>query len=259
METPMKARLCTLAVLLSLSLRAFSQTQNPSSSPQTSNDIDPLALKVLKAATEPIREAKGFSFRALVSMEHLGSNGQIITLFHLSEITMLRPDKLRVSFHGRGKEVELFYNAGQSVLYSPEAKLYTTIPSYKTIDVTLNELQKKDVFIPVSNFLHSDPYQSLTKGLKSGYVIGKVMLFDQPVHHLAFTSADADWQLWVIGGDKPLVRRLEVVDKRTPEHPRVVVDFLDWDLNANPRNDLFTFQTPADAKEIELMKLSAED
>lgn len=255
----MKARCYALALLLSLSMHAFSQTESPSSNSQASNDIDPLALQVLKAATEPIREAKGLSFRALVSMEHLGSNGQLITLFHLSEITMQRPDKLHVNFHGRGQEVELFYNAGQAILYSPEAKLYTTIPGYKTIDVTLNELQKKDVFIPVSNFLQSDPYQSLTHGLKSGYVIGKVMLFDQPVHQLAFTDANADWQLWVVGGDKPKVRRLEVIDKRTPEHPRIVIDFLDWDFNVTPNNDLFTFHKPADAKEIELMKLSAEN
>jgi len=32
------------------------------------------------------------------------------------------------------------------------------------------------------------------------------------------------------------------------------VDFLDWNLNAKPAADLFTFAKPPDAKQIELLK-----
>ncbi|HEY7098607.1 MAG TPA: DUF2092 domain-containing protein [Terriglobales bacterium] len=63
--------------------------------------------------------------------------------------------------------------------------------------------------------------------------------------------------LWVIGGEHPQVRRMEIVDKTKPEHLRVAIDFLDWNLNAAPTPDLFTFQKPADAQQIDLLKQAA--
>lgn len=223
----------------------------------TDKDIDPLALQVLKAATDPIKQSQSFSFRVLVSREHLGTNGQIITLFHTAEVTVQRPDKLHINFRGRGKDVKLFYNAGQAVLFSPDENFYSTIPSPATIDQTLDALEKKGVFLSASNFLESDPYQSLTDDLVTGYVIGKVAMFGETVHHLAFTEPDAEWQLWVTGGDHPQVRRLEVINKSLPERPRITVDFLDWNLNASPNSNLFTFEKPADAKQIEMLNMEA--
>jgi hypothetical protein len=252
----MKSRVLCVATILLSTACAHAQLASDASKAKAAagQDIDPLALQVLKAATDPIRQSQSYSFRALVSREHLGTNGQVITLFNLSNVTVQRPDKLHVDFRGKGKEVEFFYNAGQAVLYTPEEKLYAPISSPSTIDATLDALEKRDVFIPIRNFLQSDPYRSLTDGMLTGYVIGKVMLFDQTVHQLAFTEKDAEWQLWVIGGDQPRVRRLQVIDKTKPEHPRIIVDFLDWDLNATPSADLFSFKKPDDAKEIELLK-----
>jgi hypothetical protein len=235
-------------------LSSWSQQTESNKADTKQKDIDPLALKVLKAATDPLREAKAFSFRALVSREDIGTNGQVITLFNLSDVTLQRPDKLHVNYRGRGKSVQLFYNAGQFVLYTPEEKLYTSIPCPKTVDTALDDLDKRNVFIPIRNFLGSDPYLSLTDNLVTAYVVGQVMLFDEPVHQLAFTEPKAEWQLWVVGGDRPRIRRLQVVDKSKPWHPRITVDFLDWNLAAAASPELFTFSKPPDAKEIGLLQ-----
>ena len=250
----MKRRALALWVLCICGLSSWSQ-KSPSSEPgNRAKDIDQLALKVLKAATDPLRAAKALSFRALVSKEDIGTNGQVITLFNLSDVTLQRPDKLHVDYRGRGKKVQLFYNAGDFVLYTPEEKLYTSIACSKTIDSALDDLDKKNVFIPIRNFLGSDPYESLADNLVTAYVVGQVMLFDEPVHQLAFTEPKAEWQLWVVGGDRPRIRRLQVVDKTKPWHPRITVDFLEWDLNPTPSPDLFTFNKPPDAKEIGLLR-----
>lgn len=250
----LKRRVAAILLAGSFGLTSWSQQSESNKADTKQKDIDPLALKVLKAATDPLREAKSFSFRALVSREDVGTNGQVITLFNLSDVTLQRPDKLHVDYRGRGKKVQLFYNAGQFVLYTPEEKLYTSISCSKTVDSALEDLDKRNVFIPIRNFLGSDPYQSLTDNLVTAYVIGQVMLFDEPVHQLAFTEPKAEWQLWVVGGDRPRIRRLQVIDKTNPWHPRITVDFLDWDLNAAPSPDLFTFNKPPDAKEIGLLK-----
>jgi hypothetical protein len=231
-----------------------------SKAPQNiTKDIDPLALQILKAATDPIKDAKAFSFRALVSRDELGTNGQILTVFSTGEITLQRPNKLHVRFRGRGEPVEMFFDgSGKTVFYSPSVKFYTTVSTPTSIDATLDEMVRRGVNIATRNFLESDPYRSLTDELITAYAVGRVDLFDQKVYHLAFTEPAADWQLWVVGDDKPIIRRLEVIDKSKPHHPRTTIDFFDWDFSPATSDTMFTFSKPADAREIEMLKLSAE-
>src|SRR5262249_20343810 len=127
---------CLLLLCSSLLLVAQTTTREKPASKATDQhkDIDPLALKVLKAVTDPIRDAKAFSFRTRGMREYLGSNGQIISYFTTSDVTVSRPDKLRVDFKGRGHDVQLYYEGGQTTLYSPGPKLYAVIQSAKTLD-----------------------------------------------------------------------------------------------------------------------------
>jgi len=240
-------------VLSSLAMAQTGSTQ------EAAKDIDPLALRVMKAATDPVKDAKAYSFRALVSHDLLGTNDQIITTFSTSEITMQRPNKLHIKFRGRGEPVEMFYDgSGKTVLYSPSSKFYTSVDTPTTIDAALTDISKKGVNMAVRNFLESDPYQSLTEALTTAYAVGSVDLFDEKVYHLAFTEPGAEWQMWVVGGDTPRVKRLEVIDTSNSHHPRISVTFFDWDLNPSTSNDMFTFNKPADAKEIEMLKAVAE-
>src|SRR5215467_5894182 len=95
-------RYCLIFLCSSLLLVAQTR-QKPGANTPDKKDIDPLALKVLKAVTDPIKNAKAFSFHTRAIREYLGSNGQIITYFTTSDVTVGRPDKLRVDFKGRGR------------------------------------------------------------------------------------------------------------------------------------------------------------
>jgi hypothetical protein len=247
----MLLRNCLLA--LAITLPAGAQTGGAAKP-----DLDPLALKVLKAVTDPIRDSKAYSFRALVSRERLGTNGQIITSFREELITLARPDKLRVDVNGAQHNVQVLFDAGHSVIYEPERKLYATVPSAKTIDAALDALEKRDVSLPMANLLVSDPYKSFVDGLTGAYVIGKTKVFDTPVHQLAFTEKGAEWQLWVDAADKHLPRRLEIVYTSEQHQPRITVEFRDWNLAANAEPALFSFNKPEGARQIEFLKTGSE-
>jgi hypothetical protein len=212
--------------------------------------MDPIALEILKAATDPIRDAKSYSFAAVVSGEHLATNDQTITLFHMIQVTVQRPDKLKINFREQGNDVQFVFNAGQCVLYTPQAGPHSPLGFLKTVEAALDDLQELDVSLPVLYFLANDPYQHLTHDLSSGYVVGRAMIMNQRVYHLVFAGPGTEWQLWVLRGESPRVRRLEMVDNSKPERPRIVVDFLDWDLQATPEPNLFTFNKPTEAREI---------
>jgi hypothetical protein len=244
---------CIFAMTLGMPLAGQNSTPSPA------KDIDPLALRILQAATDQIKNAKSYSFRALVSRDYLGTNDQIITLFTWSEITVQRPNNLHIKFRGAGQPVEMFFNgSGSTVLFSPSANLYTTIATPTTIDAALDNISKKGVTVAVRNFLESDPYKSLTAALVTAYAVGTTDLFDQKVYHLAFTEPDADWQMWLVGTDQPQVRRVEIIDKTDPQHLRIAVDFLDWNFSPQLTDTMFTFSKPADAHQIDILKETTE-
>jgi hypothetical protein len=216
-------------------------------------DVDPLALQVLKAVTQPIEQAKVLSFKALVSEEELATDGQIVTFFHTVNVTLQRPDKIHLIFQGRGRRVEFYGSGGTITMYAPEVNLYGTMPAKDTIDATLDELNTKDVDLPIGPFLRDDGYKRAAANVTTGYVIGRVKIFDQDVHQLAFTAPDADWQLWVTGGENPRIIRAEIVNKKLEGKPRTTIQFLDWDLNPTIAADEFTFAKPADAHQIDML------
>ena len=216
-------------------------------------DVDPLAMKVLSAVDQPLQAAQTYTFKALVSEEELATNGQILTFFHTVDVTVQRPDKIHLVFRGRGEEVDFYGSGGNITMYSPDVKLYSTMSGKNTIDATLDDLIAKGADIPIAPFLRSDSYKRAEAHVITAYVIGRVQVFGQEVHQLAFTAADADWQLWVVGGPDPRIVRAEIVNKKLEGKPRTSIQFLDWNLSPTIAADEFTFTKPAGAQEISVM------
>lgn len=133
--------------------------------------IDPLALQVLRATCDSLKKADAFSFNAFVSRERLGSNDQIITTFNQQNVTVDRPDKLRVDLKTPFNNVILYDDAGKAVLFAPDEKLYATLDAAKTIEQTLDNLDKREISLAIAPMLRSDPYKRLADGLESAAVI----------------------------------------------------------------------------------------
>jgi hypothetical protein len=217
-------------------------------------DIDPLAMQVLRATTDTLKNASAFSFRAVVSRERLGSNDEVLTFVHQSEVTVSRPDKLRMQASGGQHKIDVFFNKGDAVVYAPDNKLYARVGASQTLDDVVDKLEDRSIQIPMSPLLRSDPYKVLSDGVLRAAVIGRVEIAGKTYHHVIFTEKEAEWQLWVEGGAKPTLRRAQVVYKTLPREPRVTIDFYDWNLSAKPPASEFVFHKPDDAKAIEFME-----
>jgi hypothetical protein len=243
-----------LLLMCTVALCSFAQDKPGTKSKSTeTKDVDPLALDVLKAVTQPIEQAQAFTFKALISEEQLATNGQIVTFFHTTEITVQRPDKAHLIFKGQGHRVDYYGTSGSITMFAPDTKLYATIPAKATIDDNLADITAKGIDMPIGPFLISHFYELASKDLITGYVIGRVNIYDRDVHQLAFTSPDVDWQLWVTGGESPRIVRAESVNKKLEGKPRTIVQFLEWNLSPTISADEFTFSKPADALQIDML------
>lgn len=248
-------RAVVVLLVTPLTVSGLSAQRPKASSPPAAaaKDVDPLALDVLRAVAEPVEQAQQFSLKALISEEQLASDGQIVTFFHTVDVTVQRPDKIHLIFHGKGQRVDLYGAGGMATLYAPDSKLYAQVSTKGSIDAIVQDAGAKDIDMPIGPFLLSNFYHAVAKNISTGYVIGRVKVFDQDVHQLAFTSQDADFQLWVTGGDAPRFVRAEIVNKKLEGKPRTIIQFLDWNLNPSVDANEFVFNKPADAKQISIM------
>jgi hypothetical protein len=249
-------RLRCAHLLLCVSLIAvpqYAQEKQPATKATPAKDIDPLALDVLRAVAQPVEEAQAFNFKALVSEEDSASDGQILTFFHSVDVTVQRPNKIHLVYHGNGQQVDFYLLNGTVTMWAPDPKLYASLPAKPTIDAGVMDVLHKGFDMPIGPFLLSNFYDLAAKAVTTGYVIGRVKIYDQNVHQLAFTAPDADWQLWVTGGPEPRIVRAEVVNKKLEGKPRTIIQFLDWDLKPNIAPDEFTFTKPSDAQEINFL------
>jgi hypothetical protein len=242
-----------LAVLLALA--AGLQAQRPRTgaahrSVTNAPDLEPIAMTALKTMSDQLRAATGFSFTALITREEPGTNGQMLDFFKHINVQVERPDKMRLEVKSDTSDVSMWYD-GKNVTLMPEtAKIYTVMPAPPTIDATLTMLKDKlQAHTPLRPFLSSDPYSILTDGLRSANEIGVINVDNEQFLHLAFTEADADWQLWLSGPNQVLPRRLAVRYKNIEGQPRVTVEFSNWRLNPEIPSDAFVFSKPSGAVE----------
>ena len=241
----------TLALAQETPAPKESASKKPAAAHHEAHDVDPLALKVFYAVAQPIQQAHTFAFTALISEEQPTTNGQVVTEFHSVECVVQRPDKLHLTFRRNSRAVQFFADAQHVTLFAPDAKLYAVLPTNaSTIDAALADLNRKNVDIPIAPFLRSDLYDAAAKSALTAYVIGRVTIFDQEVHQLAFSEPDADYQLWVTGGASPRFVRAEIVNKQLPGKPRTILQFLDWKIDPQVTAEEFTFHKPAGASQI---------
>jgi len=242
----------TLAVLLATCPLLAAQTaHNSANRTATINnkinnpDLEPVALNALRAMSNRLRTATSLSFTAHIMREEPGTNGQMLDFFKNIQVQVQRPDKMRLQVQSDTSDMNLWCDGRNVTLMPVSAKIYTTLAAGANLDATLALLKSKArAHTPLIPFLSSDPYSIFSDGLQSANEVGIVNEGNQQYLHLAFTEADADWQLWLTGPNQILPRRLAIVYKKIEGQPRVSVEFSNWNLNAEIPNDAFVFLKP---------------
>jgi hypothetical protein len=244
----------TLSVAaLTICMAASAQTagRNATSNQTTNPALEPLAMNALKAMSKQLQAATSFSFTAHISREEPGPNGQMLNFMRTVRVQVQRPGRMRISNISSPSEVNIWCD-GRTVTLMPESgAFYTTLNAGANLDETLEMLKSKaQHHTPLLPFLLADPYARLADGVQSANEVGTENDGNRQFLHLAFREADADWQLWLEGPNQIVPRRMAVIFKNVEGHPRVTVDFSDWNLNAEIPADAFTFVKPEGAKQV---------
>jgi hypothetical protein len=213
--------------------------------------LEPKALAILKAASDKLAAAHTMSFTAVATYESPARTLQPLAYTTLSEVTLERPDKLRVITPGDGPPNEFYYDGKTIMAYEPDANLVAVADAPPTIDAMLKfAFDKAAIYFPFDDVLMSDPAKVIAPGLKLAFVIGQSRVVGGTVTDMvALADENAQAEVW-IGAEDKLPRRVRVTYFNEPGNFRHDVEFSHWLLDPDLPPGTFASDQAAKARRI---------
>jgi hypothetical protein len=264
-----------LLLALSLFLAAGSGAEAAQKAPKTSKHarphgkaaaptfipgLEPKAVDILKAASDRLTAARSMTFTAVVSYENPSRFGHPLVYTMKSEVTMQRPDKLRVVTPGDGPASEFYYDGKTMTAFSPAENLVAVAEAPPTMEAMLKmAYDVAATYFPFTDLLVADPYQAMAaNGLKHAFYIGQSRTVGGTTTDMV--AVIDDWvfqQIW-IGAEDKLPRRARAVFLADPAHLRHDLELSNWQIDPVVPADAFTFSNTTGAKSIQFARPEAQ-
>ena len=152
------------------------------------------------------------TFTAVSTYESPTHIGPPLAYTMISEVTLQRPDKLRVITPGDGPASEFYYDGKTMMAYMPAENLVAVAEAPPTIDGALKAAyDSAAIYFPFTDVIVADPYQDIADGLKHAFVIGQSRVVGGTTTDMVAIVSDRVFgQVW-IGADDKLPRMLRAV------------------------------------------------
>jgi len=213
--------------------------------------LEPKAMDLLKATSARLAAAKSMSFTATVSYEFPSKLGPPIVYTSRYDVTMQRPDKLKIVMPGDGPPSEFYYDGKTMMAYAPTENLVAVADAPPTIDGALKAAyDNASIYYPFTDLIVADPYKALADGATLAFYIGPSgVVGGVNTDMVAWANDDVFIQIW-IGADDKLPRRMRAVYNGDPGRLRHQLDISDWKLDSPVTADAFTSAKAHAAKAI---------
>src|SRR6058998_3439084 len=228
--------------------KAKTTAAEASPAPEATPSLEPKALDILKAASSRLAAARTMKFNAVHFYESPSRHGHPLAFTTKSEVTLQKPDKLRVIMPGDGPTSEFYYDGKKMMAYAPAENLVAVADAPPTIDAALEKAyHSAAIYFPFADWIVADPYKEMSEGMKLAYYIGQSKVVGGTTTDMvAYIDHGVFIQAW-IGAEDKLPRLLHAVYLDDPERLRHTLILSDWQLDPAVPADTFTSAKAASA------------
>ena len=221
--------------------------------------IEPKAVEVLKATSDKLAAAHTLSFTAIELFENLSRQGAPLGFTSKYEVTLQRPDKLRVLMPADGPASDFYYDGKSMMAYAPAENLLAVADAPATIDATMEKANHvAAIYFPFDDLIVANPYGDMELGLKHAYYVGQSQVVGRTTTDVvAYVDSGVFIQMWV-GAEDKLPRLVRAIFLDDPDRLRYELAFSDWKLDETVSPDTFTPSNVATAKRIAFANPNAE-
>ena len=225
---------------------ASEKTTTPA--PQAGPALEPKAIEILKAASSRLAAAHTLKFTSIEFFESSSSHGHPLSMTTKSEVTLQRPDKLRVITSADGPASEFYYDGKKMMAYAPAENLAAVADAPPNIDAALEAAyHSAAIYFPFTDLIVADPYKDMAEGLTLAYYIGQSKVVgDTTTDMVAYVDHGVFVQMWV-GVEDKLPRLLHAVFLNDPEQLRHNLILSNWKLDEAIPADAFSSAKAASA------------
>ncbi len=259
----MKSTQALAAVVSSVGLLVFQadaalaqQKSSPAAQaplPPHATEVEEDALKALRRMGAYLDTLKTFGLTANTSLEVVTVDGQRLQLDGVTTYKVRRPNGFVINMKSDIKNRTFVYDGKHFTVYAPELKYYATVDAPPTNIATLDKIYDNfGISLPLEDLFHWNNGESREAKLISGFVVGPATIDGVATDHYAFREKGMDWQIWIAKGDKPLPKKLVIID-RTDESAPTYIARLSWVENPPLTQQDFAFSPGSDAKPIKFM------
>jgi hypothetical protein len=226
----------------------------PAATPAT--PATPQPEKILEQMCDFLKSAQQYSFKAEVTDDRVYTGGKKLQYAFDLEAYVQRPDKVRIDAAGDLENKQFFYNGKTITLYDKFENAYAVLDAPATIDEAMEKAgQEYGLRISLVDLAESNTCGLMTKGVKHSLYVGEGVVRGIKCHHLAFDKDDIQWQIWIDAGEKPLIRKLIINQKKLPAAPQWTAYFTDWNFSPQLADNLFAFTPPQGATKTKFVSL----
>jgi hypothetical protein len=213
--------------------------------------LEPKAVELLKASSDRLAAAHTLAFTAVETYESPSRQGHPLVFVNRSEVTLQRPDKLRVITPGDGPASEFYYNGKTMTAFAPAENLIAVAEAPPTIDAAMEAAYHlSGTYFPFDDLIVADPYKDMGPGLKLAYYIGQShVVGDTTTDMVAYVDNGVFVEIW-IGVEDRLPRLIHAVYLNDPAQLRHNLLLSDWKLDLAVPADAFAPTNAANAKHI---------
>jgi hypothetical protein len=227
----------------------------PAAAATVAPKLEPKAIALLQAMSQRLASAHAMTFTALSTEESPTRHGPPLAYTTLSDVTLQRPDKLRVMTAGDGPASEFYYDGKTMTAFAPAENLVAVADAPATIDATLKAANDSAaIYFPFTDVLVADPYKDIADGLKLAFSIGQSHVVGGTTTDMVAIANDRVFaQVW-IGTDDKLPRMVRAVYLDDPARLRHQIEFSGWKLDGPVPADAFVSSRASGATRIEFAR-----
>jgi hypothetical protein len=234
---------------------AQAASANPPAAPEVTSILEPRALAVLEAMSRRLTAARTMTFTAVATYESPSVLGPALAYSTISEVTLQRPDKLRVVTAGDGPASEFYYDGRTMTAFAPAENLVAVAEAPPTIDAALEAAHgSAAIYFPFTDVVVADPYRDLTEGLTHAFFIGQSRVVGGTTTDMVAIANDKTFAQFWVGADDKLPRRIRAIYLDDPSRLWHQVDFSDWKLDGRVAKNAFASERAAAAQRIQFAR-----
>ncbi|MBK8551639.1 MAG: DUF2092 domain-containing protein [Ignavibacteria bacterium] len=220
---------------------------------RTHAQIDSAAIAILDKVSFSVGNLQSCSLTLKTENDILDSRLGLVTHSETADVYLKAPDKLYVSKSGDKGNKEFFYDGKTFTYYSKDNNVYSSIPAPPTIIQTIDSIHNTfGIDFPAADFFYPYFVDDLLKVSNNLAYLGVTSVNNKKCFHLAGTTLDVTYQIWIADDGTFLPVKLSIVSVNNISDRNYSALYENWSLNPALQNSMFDFNAPADAMKVRI-------